>query len=199
LGPVLTAIGLTLDAARARLDTDPPAAAVHVGAARDAATQALADLRRVVHGLRPPALDDLGLAGALRSQADRLTAGSRVRVAIDAADLPDLPAAVEVAAYRTAVEAITNVVRHSSAGECLVRLCAGQGELLLRVDDDGASAGPWLPGVGVMAMRERAAELGGSCQAGPGPHGGTVTARFPLPGPEAPAPAVVAARPAVRP
>ncbi|MFD4974170.1 sensor histidine kinase [Streptomyces sp. NPDC058424] len=181
LGPVLTAIGLTLDAARARLDSDPPAADTHIAEAREAAAQALADLRKVVHGLRPPSLDDLGLAGALRSQADRLTAGSPLRVTIEAGELPDLPAAVEVAAYRTAVEAITNAVRHSDGRQCHVRLDASTRELVLRVGDDGTSAGPWLPGVGVTAMRERAAELGGRCQAGPGPTGGAVTARFPLP------------------
>ncbi|MFE9168965.1 sensor histidine kinase [Streptomyces kebangsaanensis] len=181
LGPALTAIGLTLDAARARLETDPPAADHHIVTAREAAAQALADLRKVVHGLRPPALDDLGLAGALRSQADRLTAGSPLRVTIEAGELPDLPAAVEVAAYRTAVEAITNAVRHSDGRQCRVHLDASVRELVLRVDDDGTSAGPWPPGVGVTAMRERAAELGGSCQAGPSPGGGAVTARFPLP------------------
>ncbi|GGM90404.1 sensor histidine kinase [Dactylosporangium sucinum] len=180
LGPVLTAIGLTLDAARVRIDTDPAAARQHVDDAKEAAGQAMADLRKVVHGLRPAALDDLGLVGALRAQADRLTAGSHLRFTIDAGNLPNLPAAVEVAAYRTAVEAITNVVRHSNGRHCHVRLSASAGELVLDVGDDGTSTGPWLPGVGVTAMRERAAELGGRCHAGPGPHGGTVTARFPL-------------------
>ncbi|MDQ7911300.1 histidine kinase [Phytohabitans sp. ZYX-F-186] len=181
LGPVLTAIGLTLDAARARLDTDPAAAGHHIGDARRAAAQALADLRKVVHGLRPPTLDELGLAGALRSQAEQLTAGAPLRVTIDADGLPDLPAAVEVAAYRTAVEAVTNAVRHSDGKHCHVRLTATPGTLTLQVTDDGGSAGPWLPGVGVTAMRERAAELGGSCHAAPGPDGGTVIAHFPLP------------------
>ncbi|MFC0534246.1 sensor histidine kinase [Phytohabitans kaempferiae] len=181
LGPVLTAIGLTLDAARARVDTDPDAASRHIADARQAAAQALADLRKVVHGLRPPALDDLGLAGALRSQADRLTAGAPLRVTIDADGLPQLPAAVEVAAYRTAVEAITNALRHSDGKHCRVRMTATPGTLTLQVTDNGTSTGPWLPGVGVTAMRERAAELGGTCHAAPGPGGGTVTAHFPLP------------------
>lgn len=181
LGPVLTAIGLNLDAARARLVTDAPAAHHHLGEAKDATTHALADLRKVVHGLRPPTLDDLGLTGALRSQADRLTAGSQLQVTVDTGDLPDLPAAVEVAAYRTAVEAITNAVRHSNGRHCCVRVTASAHELVLEVCDDGTSTGPWLPGVGVTAMRERASELGGRVHAGPGPGGGTVTAHFPLP------------------
>ncbi|MEV0269742.1 histidine kinase [Hamadaea sp. NPDC050747] len=183
LGPVLTAVGLSLDAARARLPTDPETAGRHVAEAREAAHQALADLRKVVHGLRPPALDDLGLAGALRSQADQLTAGSPIRVRIEADGLPELPAAVEVAAYRTAVEAMTNVVRHSGGRQCRVHVEVDRGQLVLEVTDDGDARGPWLPGVGVTAMRERAAELGGSCHAGPVDGRGAVTARFPLPEP----------------
>jgi signal transduction histidine kinase len=81
----------------------------HVEAeAREATTQALDELRRLVHGLRPPALDDLGLVGALRSQSERLRGGSQLSVIIEANDLPDLPAAVEVAVFRTALEAVTN-------------------------------------------------------------------------------------------
>jgi signal transduction histidine kinase len=181
LGPVLTAIGLTLDAARVQLDNDPAAGRHRLDEAKDATVHALADLRKVVHGLRPPALDDLGLAGALRSQADRLDGRSRLRITVDADDLPDLPAAVEVAAYRTAVEAMTNAVRHSNGQRCRVRLSVTGPELVLDVRDDGTADGPWLPGVGVMAMRERAAELGGHCHAGPGRDGGGVTAHFPLP------------------
>ncbi|GAA2357144.1 sensor histidine kinase [Dactylosporangium salmoneum] len=182
LGPVLTAIGLNLDAAHARLSTDTDSAGRHIRDARQATTQALRDLRKVVHGLRPPVLDDLGLAGALRSQATRLAPDARPRIDVDIADLPHLPAAVEVAAYRTAIEAITNVVRHSGADHCRVHLHVAGNQLLLRVTDDGAPTGrPWPPGVGITAMRERAAELGGTCHAGPAAAGGgAVTASFPL-------------------
>jgi len=181
LGPVLTAVGLNLDAAQAGITTDPAAARTHLGNAKDATTQALADLRRLVHDLRPPALD-LGLVAALRVQIDRLRAGSALSVTVDAPDLPELPAAVEVAAFRIAVEAVTNAVRHSGAGHCRVGLTDSGTELTLHVHDDGTSTQPWTPGVGLTAMRERAAELGGSLDAGPVPTGGaTVTARFPLP------------------
>ena len=96
-----------------------------------------------------------------------------------------LPAAVEVAAFRIAVEAVNNAVRHSGAHNCQVRLEIGTpGRLLVDVRDDGAGAGPWQAGVGLLAMRERAAELGGTLTAGPGPDGGTVRACFPLPAKE---------------
>jgi two-component system NarL family sensor kinase len=82
---------------------------------------------------------------------------------------------------RTAVEAINNAVRHGGARHCTVRL-TGERELVLEVTDDGRSAGTWRPGVGLTAMRERAAELGGSLAAGPTAAGGRVVARYPWPG-----------------
>jgi two-component system NarL family sensor kinase len=181
LGPVLTAVGLNLDAAQAGMTTDPVSAGTHLGNAKEATTQALADLRRLVHDLRPPALD-LGLVAALRVQIDRLRAGSALSVTVDAPDLPELPAAVEVAVFRIAVEAVTNAVRHSGAHHCRICLTHTGTELTLHVHDDGTATQPWTPGVGLSAMRERTAELGGTLEAGPIATGGAaVTARFPLP------------------
>jgi signal transduction histidine kinase len=182
LGPVLTAVGLTLDAARTTVRSNPPTAERHIVEAKEATAQALTDLRRLVHGLRPPVLDDLGLVPALRAQADRLAAGSVLTVTIDAGEIPDLPAAVEVAAFRIAVEAVTNARRHSDASACHVRLAASDGALTICVRDNGNTAAPWAPGVGLTAMRERAEELGGTMRAGPEPAGGaSVNARLPLP------------------
>jgi signal transduction histidine kinase len=174
LGPMLAGIGLNLDAARTAVasGTDPDA---YLTTAKEVSAQAIRDLRGLVYDLRPPSLDDLGLAGAVRVQAARLGVG--IEVAAD--DLPALPAAVEVAAFRTAVEAVTNAVRHGGASRCTVRLTAGR-DLLLEVGDDGRSTGPWSPGVGLTAMRERAAELGGTLSAGPSATGGRVLARYPL-------------------
>jgi signal transduction histidine kinase len=98
---------------------------------------------------------------------------------------PTLPAAVEVAAYRIITEAMTNAARHSGARRIEVRLALVGRDLLLEVLDDGitgagALAAGWSPGVGLISMRDRAAELGGSCQAGLGPGGGRVTASLPL-------------------
>ena len=105
-------------------------------------------------------------------------------------DLPPLPAAVEVAAYRIITEAMTNAARHSGARRVDVQLALVDRDLVIEIRDDGASGDgasgdgtaptAWSPGVGLISMRDRAAELGGSCQAGPGPGGGRVTASLPL-------------------
>jgi len=184
LGPVLTSVGLNLDAARARIGSDAAGADELIVEAKKASAQAISDLRRVVYALRPPALDDLGLIGALRSQADRLAAGGGLLITVEADDLPPLPAAVEVATYRTAVEAITNAARHSRGRHCHARLqLDGPGELRLEVEDDGPSDGEgWTPGVGLTSMRERMDELGGTLDAGPLPGSGAkVVATIPLP------------------
>ena len=96
-------------------------------------------------------------------------------------DLDRLPAAVEVAAYRIAAEAITNAARHGAARTCSVRLSLN-GALDLEVVDDGTGiTDAARAGVGLSSMRERAAELGGSCEVGPAPGGGTrVRARLPV-------------------
>jgi signal transduction histidine kinase len=126
---------------------------------------AVADVRRLVYALRPPALDELGLVGALREQAERLGAPEHPRVEIQAsAELDGLPAAVEVAAYRISLEAMTNAARHADARTCVVRI-ALNGDLEVDVLDDGHG----LPydhraGVGIASMRERAEELGGTCE-----------------------------------
>jgi signal transduction histidine kinase len=95
-----------------------------------------------------------------------------------------LPAAVEVAAYRIATEALTNVVRHAQARRATVWLCLDDEALYIAVDDDGKGlpAG-YRPGVGLASMRERAEELGGACRIEPRPGGGTrAIARLPAGG-----------------
>jgi len=196
LGPLLTGIAFKADAARNTL-SGPEQARDLLAELRADTTAAIGDIRRLVDGLRPPALDDLGLIGSLRQQSARLAQrpdGGRVAVGLYTSEpLPPLPAAVEVAAYRIITEAMTNAARHSGATRIEARLTlAGHGQLRIEVTDDGASAAPWRPGVGLTSMCERAAELGGSCQAGPIPGGGQVSAVLPFadPGP-APGPAAV--------
>ena len=142
----------------------------------------LADVRRLVHGLRPPALDDVGLVRALRQHADRLSA-PWLTVEVEAPeDLPALPAAVEVAAYRIASEALTNVVRHAHASRCQVALSPASADLVGSVTDDGRGIPARTPaGVGLGSRRERALELGGRCEVTLAATGGTaVRAVLPL-------------------
>jgi signal transduction histidine kinase len=187
LGPVLTGIAFKADAARNTLPADPARASELLGQLRTDTTAAIGDIRRLVFGLRPPALDDLGLIGSLREQSARLAQrpdGSSVAVQLDAPEgLPPLPAAVEVAAYRIVTEAMTNAARHSGATSITVRLALPESDgLRIEVSDDGAGQrSSWQAGFGLISMRERAAELGGSFEAGPAPGGGgRVAASLPL-------------------
>jgi two-component system, NarL family, sensor kinase len=185
LGPTLAGAVLTIDAARRVLASDPEAADALLDRAAASVEGTVADVRRLVYGLRPPALDQLGLAGALRQHAATLTMGdARLTCEIVAPDpLPPLPAAAEAAAFRIAQEALTNVARHAHARRAVVSIAVGEA-LRLEVDDDGLG----LPqdrhaGVGLTSMRERATELGGSFDIAPAAGGGTlIRVELPLPG-----------------
>ncbi|MEV0395366.1 sensor histidine kinase [Polymorphospora rubra] len=145
------------------------------------ARTAVADVRRLVDGLRPPALDTMGLAGALRSHIAAWPAAGP-RVVFEAPEtLPALPAATEVAAYRIAVEALNNARKHARADTVEVRLTVTGEQLRLDVHDDGRGRQPGQPdGVGMHSMHERADELGGECTVSSAPGTGTrVTAILP--------------------
>ena len=125
LGPRLSGIAFTSDAARNLVRTDPEAADALLRRLRADTTTAIEDIRRLVYGMRPPALDELGLVPALRQQSIGLRGhdGRALAVRIDVPDeLPALPAAVEVAAYRIVLEALTNVARHTAAAHASVDL-----------------------------------------------------------------------------
>jgi two-component system, NarL family, sensor kinase len=183
LGPILTAVTLKADAARSALDTAPDRTDALLAELRGDAKQAIGDLRRIIYDLRPAALDELGLLGALDEQVDRFgRQGLTVTVQAPPA-LPVLPAAVEVAAYRIVTEALTNVARHAHASRASVTVSVDDG-FCLDVQDDGtaspANGHGWRPGMGLVSMAERVAEVGGTLQAGPTPSGGRVQASLPL-------------------
>jgi len=117
------------------------------------------------------------VAGSVVSEVEALVskAGSaRARLVVEAPDpLPPLEAAVEVAAYRIVQEALTNVARHAQAKHCAVHLCVGPEALQLRISDDGRGFAQKRSGVGMHAMRERAAELRGTCEIVSSPRAGT--------------------------
>jgi len=180
LGPLLTSVGLNLDALRTQLTAGNGDPLALLARAKDASSQAIADLRTVVYSLRPPALDDLGVVGAITAQVSQLGDGSTIDIDVETDGLPALPAAIEVAVFRIAVEAVTNVVRHADAHSCRVWVGAVDGNAVVEVVDDGASDLPWTPGVGTVAMRERVSELGGVLEIGPSGKGGRLRASFPL-------------------
>jgi len=183
LGPTLTAVTLKADAARSVLAAAPDRADGLLAELRGDAKQAIGDLRRIIYDLRPASLDELGLLGALGEQVDRF-ARQGLSVTLQAPPaLPVLPAAVEVAAYRIVTEALANVARHAHASRASVTVSVDDG-FCLDVQDDGnastVNGHGWRPGVGLVSMAERVAEVGGTLQAGPTPAGGRVQASLPL-------------------
>ena len=179
LGPTLAGVASRIDLARIVVTKDPAAAQEALASAREEVGSMLREVRRLVHGLRPPALDQVGLVRALRQQAERAAPG--LSVTVTAEDLPELRAAVEVAAYRIVSEALTNVVKHAGATAVTVRLAAAQRDLVVEVVDDGIGIGAGTPaGVGLVSLRERAEELGGRCSVLPAGPGTLVRATLPL-------------------
>jgi signal transduction histidine kinase len=176
LGPALAGLTLQVDTVRNRVaDKDADADLL---ALRSGIQQAVVDVRRIVEGLRPATLDDLGLTEAVRQLAGQ----ADLPVEVEAVDLPRLPAATEVAAYRIVQEALTNADRHAGADRACVRLHRSAGELVVEVADDGRGVvNPRPDGVGLGSMRSRAEEIGGSFALEARPGTGTrVTARLPL-------------------
>jgi signal transduction histidine kinase len=192
-----------VDAARNLLAHDPKASDAMLSEVKTQAQAAIGDIRRLVYELRPPTLDQLGLVSALQEYITSQNATNRLRLVLNAPEkLPLLPAAVEVAAYRIVLEALTNVARHSQAQSCLVNLYLEEGgpatadeapcliggeatRLVLEIRDDGVGLPVQVqPGVGLTSMRERAEELGGTFTVTSNPASGTqllVLLPFPIP------------------
>jgi signal transduction histidine kinase len=174
LGPALAGLTLQVDVVR---NSPGPAAEAELLRLRSGIQQTVVDVRRIVEGLRPAPLDDLGLVESVHQLAARVG----VPVSVDGEDLR-LPAAVEVAAFRIIQEALTNVSKHSGAGTACVAWCVLDGALELRVSDDGCGGvRPHPDGVGLNSMRERAEEIGGRLDIR-SEQGTTVTAVLPLGG-----------------
>jgi len=182
LGPTLAGLTLGLDTARAR-SAGQPALQDLLGKLKAETQRAVGDVRRIVYGLRPPALDEFGLVGSLREEVGRLKyEAPALTVTLDVPDegLADLPAAVEVACYRIVTEALTNVTRHAHATRCSVRIHLDK-DLDVQIRDDGVGLPEgWRAGVGIASMRERVTELGGDLVIEPClPHGTRINARLP--------------------
>jgi len=188
LGPTLAALTLKIGAARKLLFRDPATVETLLLELNGDIESTVGDIRRLVYNLRPPALDDLGLPGAIRERVAHYTISKEadqanaLHVEFEAPErLPPLPAAVEVAVYRIVQEALTNVVRHAHARTCHIRLLLDD-VLTVEICDDGVGRpAEQRIGVGIRSMHERAAELDGTCVVEPLPTGGTrVLAHLPI-------------------
>ena len=179
VGAALAGVRLQMESARDLVED--PLAGKLLDAASDGLAEAVRDLRTVTDDLRPPALDDLGLAASLRTLADRLRTPG-LEVGVDVSPLPPLPAAVDVACYRIAAEALANAVRHARARRVALCVRLDGGELQLSVSDDGVG----LPqerggrGIGLESMRQRTEEVGGRFEIASGSSGTSVRAALPV-------------------
>ena len=181
VGPTLAGIALGAESAERAVDQDPARARQLLSCLRTDVAGLVAEVRRVVDGLRPALLDELGLVGSLRQLARSIEERSGVAVTVDATDQVSLPAAVEVAAYRIAAEALTNLARHATPQRARLRLEPIDESLLLEISDDGrGGAGDRPGGIGMGSMRQRAEDVGGTLQVTSDRTGTVVRARLPL-------------------
>lgn len=161
VGPLLSALSTHADVAALRLDRSPESVPAVLDRIRAISEDAVTGLRRVVEDLQPVSVDELGMADALRQLVVTM-ATEEVAVEVAGNGGPGLPAAVEVAAYRIAAEAVHNALRHARPTRVEVRVSRERG-LVVVVRDDGVGIGPTAgPGVGLASMRRRAEELGGT-------------------------------------
>jgi two-component system, NarL family, sensor kinase len=161
LSPALAGISLALGAAKRLLPGDPAAAAHLLETASAEAASSSQDVRRLLEEMRPAGLAELGLASALEQRAQALSRPGEFEVVVAAEPLPPLSAALETAAYRIAVEAMSNAARHAQAHRCHVAMSANRALQLEIVDDGIGFTAPVQAGVGIESMRERAHDLGG--------------------------------------
>lgn len=181
LAPRLLSLSFNVAAAQQHMAKNPATANELLDELRGTIRSTVDDIRTMVHDMRPPALDEFGLIGSLQARIHEIaraqeqlasTLGHSDSLSIRLlapSDLPPLPAAVEVAAYRIVTESLVNIVRHAGASACVIRVeVTGADELLIEVTDNGAGLPDRLKssekgGIGLTSIRERAAELSGSC------------------------------------
>ncbi len=182
LGPSLAAMTMQADTARELVYDDPEMAEQLLTKFVDQTQEMVTEIRRIVHGLRPPALDDVGLYGALELLVNGFSVPTLQTSIQLPATRPPLSAALEVAVYRIVQEALTNISKHAHAQSATVSLDAEDDRLILNICDDGVGL-PSQPdmGLGLHSMRERAEELGGTLTVGPNSLAGScIVALLPL-------------------
>jgi two-component system, NarL family, sensor histidine kinase UhpB len=170
VGQLLTGVLLQLDS----LAEDVPARGEEIGETKQVVRQALEEVRRISSELRPEMLEHLGLISALTELATSFQRRSSIRVdrKFDP-DVADLSPEAELAIYRIAQEALTNVARHSQASSVSISLHQAAGRVVLRIVDDGLGfpGSPQEHG-GLRSMRERAVLLEGALAVKSAPGGG---------------------------
>jgi len=183
VGPTLASLSQRLDTAADLVTSDPGVSVEMLNELKVQVKNTVAEIRRLVYELRPPALDEFGLVSAIREHVAQYTGPNGTQITFDVTEpMPPLPAAAEVAAYRIVLEAFTNIINHAQASACHIKVRAKKDSLLLEITDNGQGMNKDARvGVGLTSMRERAAELGGDCVIENVPQGGLcVKAWLPL-------------------
>jgi signal transduction histidine kinase len=172
-GQTLTALGLGLRGLTETISTDPPHAVEQARQLEFMAVDGLDELQRLVSGLHPPQLDDLGLMAALRWYANQVTHHFGLPVQLSSQGTPnELPIEIRTVVFRIAQEAVTNTIRHAGASQAAIRLDFTPPELCLEVEDNGAGFdvdkvlknSAVRPCWGLLGIKERAALIGATCQ-----------------------------------
>jgi len=179
IAPRLATMRLTASVAADWLHKDPVKAMEILTKFKAEISETVDEIRGIVYDLRPHALDELGLIGAIRQRVEQLkdmqavngiTNVDSLEIRLDAPDqVPNLPAAVEVGAYRIASEALVNVVKHAGASLCVIRMTLDGHDLVIETRDNGIGLSGFYEnrlgkqGIGLTSIRERAIELGGTC------------------------------------
>jgi signal transduction histidine kinase len=181
LGPNLASMTLKLEAAHNLLRKDSAKAEQLINELIKQTQGTIQDIRTLVYELRPPALDELGLVGAIQGFIEKQDS-ARPQIDLDLPEpLPPLPAAFEVAVYRIVLEGLTNVLRHADAQQARAHISVQNDRLVVEIDDDGNGLPEdMVAGVGLASMRERAEELGGEFEVLPGRPGFHMRASLPL-------------------
>jgi len=194
VGPALASLNIRLRTARKLLERDHHPVAEEIEELAELAQANIQDIRRLIHDLRPAALDELGLVPALREYVARYQEeqGLEVALALPALPVPSvaegspvegpegdkrLPAPLETALFRIAQEALNNVAKHAQAQRVEVAMTRDRGGVTLRVADDGRGFDPQAPRpgthLGLWSMRERVEQLGGQFEVESAPGRGT--------------------------
>ena len=164
LGPTLSSFQMSLVVARETIDNQPSYAKEIIDELQHDTQRMIQDVRRLVDGLRPSLLDELGIVEALSTYVWELRQTTSLDIDFDA-DAFELPnsAAVEIALYQIAMESINNIIKHASATHFAVKLSIENNCYVLQVDDNGQGI-PKIrrAGVGLNSMKDRAGELGGT-------------------------------------
>ena len=166
----LFSMTLTAQAARAQLERNPQRAAAQLERLQETATAALAEMRALIFQLRPPALRDQGLVAALQQHAQLLSRREGIAIGLSVVGDERLAGGIEQPLYRIVQEALNNVFKHANARSIQVTLEFANDHISVRVADDGQGFDPLITPtddgrhLGVLGMRERAAEIGGTLE-----------------------------------